>query len=293
MTNLSSDLPVISVIMPTYNQAAYLRESVDSILNQSFRNFEFIIIDDGSTDDTAKILSEYEQIDNRIVLVSQKNIGLTKSLNKALRMARGRFIARQDADDFSESNRLELMIKKIEDCSLVLGLYKRIYEGKMDAPMVSILLKYLPDFVKMFILNRVNLLMHGTFFFRKNDILKLGGYREKFKYSQDYDLFLRVSEEYEVSFVNDFVYRYRAHSDSVGHKNQESQFLFAVLASIFAHERRKTGFDSYEALEEGHLKDFTRSLVQYYKQFSVIAILTGFVRIGNFRNRKKIIETLF
>ncbi|MGC8880316.1 MAG: glycosyltransferase family 2 protein, partial [Anaerolineae bacterium] len=92
--------PAISVIMAVYNGARYLREAVDSILNQTFTDFEFIIVDDGSTDETPAVLDEYN--DPRIVrLRNAHNLGLTKSLNRGLHVARGRYIARQDADDLS------------------------------------------------------------------------------------------------------------------------------------------------------------------------------------------------
>ena len=98
--------PKVSVVMSAYNGERYLREAVESILNQTFNDFEFIIIDDGSTNSTGQILSSYAAQDPRIVLIrNRENIGLTKSLNKGLALARGEYIARMDADDVSLPNR--------------------------------------------------------------------------------------------------------------------------------------------------------------------------------------------
>ena len=98
--------PKVSVLMSVYNGERYLREAVESILNQTFTDFEFIIIDDGSTDSSRAILASFD--DPRIVLLqNETNIGLTRSLNEGLSLARGKYIARQDADDASLLERLE------------------------------------------------------------------------------------------------------------------------------------------------------------------------------------------
>ena len=100
--------PVISVVMSVHNGEKYLREAVESILNQTFRDFEFIIIDDGSTDGSKTILEEYAAKDSRIrLVVPWENRGLTKSLNDGLALARGEFIARMDADDIALPQRFE------------------------------------------------------------------------------------------------------------------------------------------------------------------------------------------
>jgi glycosyltransferase involved in cell wall biosynthesis len=95
-----------------YNGERFLREAVESILNQTFEDFEFIIINDGSTDRTGEILNSYK--DERLKIFNQPNRGLTKSLNRALKLSQGKYIARQDADDISEPNRLEVQVTYLE-----------------------------------------------------------------------------------------------------------------------------------------------------------------------------------
>ncbi|MDD4353774.1 MAG: glycosyltransferase family A protein, partial [Candidatus Nanoarchaeia archaeon] len=105
----------ISVIMSAYNTERYIAEAIESILNQTFKDFEFIIIDDGSTDDSLKIIKRYVKKDRRIKLIhNKKNIGLTKSLNKGLKIAKGQYIARMDADDISLPQRFQIQYDFLE-----------------------------------------------------------------------------------------------------------------------------------------------------------------------------------
>ncbi len=108
-----SENPKVSVIMSVYNGDKYLREAIESILNQTFTDFEFIIVNDGSTDNSLEIIESYD--DERIKTINnKKNIGLTKSLNKALKFAKGKYIARQDADDVSLPNRFEKQVEYLD-----------------------------------------------------------------------------------------------------------------------------------------------------------------------------------
>ena len=105
---------MISVIMSVYNDEKYLSKAVESILNQSYKDFEFIIVNDGSTDNSFEILEKYQQDDKRVILIEQDNIGLTKSLNKAIDMACGKYIARMDSDDISLLTRFQKQIDFLE-----------------------------------------------------------------------------------------------------------------------------------------------------------------------------------
>ncbi|HEY9660554.1 MAG TPA: glycosyltransferase, partial [Allocoleopsis sp.] len=108
---MSFSPPQISVLMAVYNGSRYVAEAIESILNQTFTDFEFLIIEDGSTDNTVQILQDYANRDPRIKLIqNEQNIGLTKSLNKGLKLAQGKYIARQDADDVSLPHRFEQQI---------------------------------------------------------------------------------------------------------------------------------------------------------------------------------------
>ena len=102
---------IVSIVMSVYNGEQYLAIAIESILNQTFKDFEFIIINDGSTDNSLSIMQKYAQGDDRIILIDRKNLGLTKSLNEGIAIARGEFIARMDADDISFPERLSEQVK--------------------------------------------------------------------------------------------------------------------------------------------------------------------------------------
>lgn len=122
--------PLISVLMPAYNAEKYIKEAIESILNQTFSNFEFIIIDDGSIDATEEIIKSFK--DSRIVYIkNEKNLGLIKTLNKGISIARGEFIARMDSDDISMPQRFELQLdvfKKYKGVDIVNVALKKMSE---------------------------------------------------------------------------------------------------------------------------------------------------------------------
>ena len=105
--------PDLTVVMPVFNGGKYVGNAIDSILDQTFRDFEFLVTDDGSTDETPNILAEYARNDSRITVISQENGGITESLNRMVRIASGNFIARMDADDVSMPMRLEKQVAKL------------------------------------------------------------------------------------------------------------------------------------------------------------------------------------
>ena len=103
---MSENTPIISVVMPVYNNEKYLDDSIRSILNQTYNNFEFIIINDGSTDGSFTIINSYLRKDDRIILINKENTGISQSLNEGIKISKGKYIARMDGDDISAPNRL-------------------------------------------------------------------------------------------------------------------------------------------------------------------------------------------
>jgi glycosyltransferase involved in cell wall biosynthesis len=149
MKKIDQKIPTISVIMAVYNAQSYLKEAINSILSQSFHNFEFIIIDDGSTDSSLKIIKNFSVIDSRIKIITRENRGLISSLNEGISLAKGIYIARMDADDISYPHRLEEQLQHIESMNLDIcgGDYnsidqygKFLYENIMPKNNTEILL---------------------------------------------------------------------------------------------------------------------------------------------------------
>jgi len=217
--------PKISVIMSVYNGEKYLNKAIESTLTQTFRDFEFIIVDDGSTDSSLRIIESYK--DERIILRKNIiNIGLTKSLNRALRMAKGEYIARQDADDISLPNRLKEQFIQFEnnpDLALLgTGSYLINEQG-------GILRKEIPLKNPKTALNKHNQFVHGSVMFRKEIINELGAYNTLFRYSQDYELWLRIAKHYQIANITHPLYKKRRHAGSVQAMKRNEGALYHLL----------------------------------------------------------------
>ena len=175
--------PLISVIMSVYNDSNNLESSINSILNQDFQDFEFLIMNDCSTDESCNILESYSQ-DSRIkVFQNEKNLGLTKSLNILLNESKGTFVARQDSDDLSLSSRFSKQLKYIKNKNLDVCGSRAIIKGSTRiTPNRSY---YLPLKTTLRIKNPF---IHGSLIIKKTTIERVNYYDEKFFYSQDYKL---------------------------------------------------------------------------------------------------------
>lgn len=191
---MNKGLPKVSILMPVYNGETYLKNSVDSILNQTFTDFEYILIDDGSTDSTWLILSEYANRDERIKLFKNEvNLGLVKSLNKGLHLARGEHIARQDADDVALPERLELQTRFLESHPEVggLGTSVEIIDERGKTVRKEILPEDRDSLQGLLLVN--NFMHHSTMMVRRSLMEVLGGYDESMLHAEDYDLWWRLS----------------------------------------------------------------------------------------------------
>ena len=242
--------PVISVVMSVYNGEKYLRESVDSILNQTYENFEFIIINDGSNDTSLDILGEYQSRDNRLLIVNQENIGLTRSLNRAIKLSASQYIARQDADDTCAASRLEKQLSYMESRPevSVVGCLADVFDTngvihKSTDPKF----KLSPSGIKRYLAKK-NLFMHGSAMMRKSCLAKVGFYREFFRHSQDYDLWLRLSRHFDLAILPEHLYQYRITTDAVSISRCHTQREYAELARKLHAEWLATGKDSYDKL---------------------------------------------
>ena len=225
---------LISVIMSVHNEKDYVSDSINSILQQSYKNFELIIIDDCSEKDTSQICNEfYEKYPSKIILLrNDSNIGLTKSLNLGLKSAKGNFIARMDADDISLRHRFEIQLNYLldnPDIGLVGSFYDEINEdGKIIRKNVSF--ESEPAIInwRLFFENPIP---HPPIMIRKELINKIGGYDEKIKFSQDYDLFCRLSFITKLSNIPVVLYRWRVHSNSISKKSRTEQRSLAFEIS--------------------------------------------------------------
>ncbi len=233
--------PEISVLMSMYNeQSLYLHQSIKSIINQTFTNFEFIIINDSSNKQTSSILKNYAQKDARIVLLkNKKNVGLTKSLNIGIKKARGLFIARMDSDDISLPHRLTEQISYLKNnhYDIITSDYAIIDSKGKKTTEKKILLK--KDIRKQLI--KGNFLIHSTFFGTKKVFKNL--YNTKIKKAQDYEFILRVvGKGFNLGNLPRVSLLYRINNQSISLKNPHQQEWFAIkgrLLAIFKYDYKK------------------------------------------------------
>jgi len=211
---------MISVVMSVYNAEKYLKEAIDSILNQTYQDFEFIIVNDCSKDSSWAILQDYKKNHKCIRLIDNtENLGLTKNLNRALAISKGEYIARMDADDISDPNRFERQIdyfNKHKDID-ILGTFSNDIDeyGEIIRPRKGPITHN--EIVKM--LPKVSPIAHPTVMFRKASLEKIGFYNPKYRTSQDLEMWFRAAGA-GLKFHNipEFLFKYRMDSDYVARK---------------------------------------------------------------------------
>lgn len=220
---MTSSNALVSVLLSTYNSEESVGESIESLLNQTYKNLEILISDDGSTDSTKEICKKFKLKDERVLFFSnKKNIGLTKSLNNLAQKASGSLIARHDADDISLPYRIEeqiqFMNKKNLDAVTTRSLVK---QNNRKRPGISF---YIPD---KLLINRKNPFIHGTLIIKKNVFQEIGYYDERFYYAQDYKLFYDLlNRGYKVKTLNKALYILNT-ENNISSENLERQNYYA------------------------------------------------------------------
>jgi glycosyltransferase involved in cell wall biosynthesis len=229
------------VVMAVFNGEKYLREAVESILNQTFRDFEFIAIDDGSTDGSKMILDELAGRDPRLRVVSRPNKGLTPTLNEGLSLARGRYIARMDADDVAMPTRFEKQVAFLESHPEVVCVGSRIETiDPLGSPVDRPQHPLEHEQIDADLLKGIGwTIVHPAAMFRAEAVRQVGGYREQFRTSQDLDLWLRLAEIGRLANLPEVLTRYRQHFDSVASTKAEIQWQ--VKQSIVGDAYRRRG----------------------------------------------------
>lgn len=207
----SANAPKVSVYIPTYNYGAYLQRSVESVLKQNYDDWELIVINDGSTDETRAILAKFHG-NPRIRIYHQKNQGLTKANNKAIKLARGNYVMRLDADDYLDENAL-LVLANVLDCKPEVALvYPDYYVVSEDGELLRLERRskiYEED-------ELLDLPSHAACaMIRKSCLTELGGYNEDVSCQDGYDLWIRLIQKFQVYNVNLPLFYYRRHAASM------------------------------------------------------------------------------
>lgn len=239
--------PRVSVIMAVHNDEAYVREALDSVLAQSFTDFELIVIDDGSTDGSFALVKAFP--DPRLRVLQQDNQGLTRSLIRGCSQARGEYLARQDADDISQPLRLEEQVEFLDqnpEVGLVGTMASIIDEAGRHISTRRLEVRPGIGFGK---LSQENQFVHGSIMMRKDAYEQIGGYREFFRYAQDYDLILRLAEHWETANLAEPHYKHRMRADEVSIRYNCEQMWFRDIARMLHRERAAGRPDSLDSGE--------------------------------------------
>lgn len=266
---------LVSILTVYYNRADQVEESIESLLHQTYQNIEVIVVDDGSTDHTLEKLSQYN--DSRLRVISHTNRGFTRSIIKAVKESKGELIAIHGSGDFSYPRRIERQVAllqerpevgvvgcQVENENKVTGTKALFHKYDSNKPVLDQLLRH-------------NIYTHGEVMFRRSVYEKAGGYRELFKFTQDYDLWLRMALNSEFATVEETLYRRYTLPDGVSASTEKMlvQRYLAEFARQCLEERRQTGSDWIDRYGE-HSMFFLRKskrLAHALKDLAKIAVL--------------------
>lgn len=274
-----SQMPKISVVMSVYNGSNYLDQSIKAILGQTFQDFEFIIIDDASTDATADIIKTYADKDARIrPFRNDKNIGpagFIRNLNFGCKQARGKYIARIDHDDISREDRFQLQYDFLEnnpDIFIVGAALRKVDENGIDLGLMQAPLDN--DEIRKEMPKKISL-YHPVIMFRKNFYDNF--YRDKIRYCEDYDFYLRImTDSLKMANLPECLLEYRILQNSLSREQDKViKNLFINQCKEFYRERLEKGTDSYDTFEpdlflkiyENHSKELIKKAILVSKKY--------------------------
>jgi len=242
-------VPTISVLMPVYNAERFVAEAVESILCQTFDDFELLIVDDGSSDRSLSILQDYAAQDKRIRLISRENTGHVAALNEMVQLARGEFLARMDADDIAMVDRFRLQVAHLrQDSDLVcLGGAHGMIDEKGRWLTCLTMPKKNEEIQKLALAGHTPI-NHPCAMMRRSAVLQVGAYNTTLVPCEDLDLWLRLGEVGKLGNLKEMVLKYRLHADSVSEKQSVLQNQKARDACEQAWQRRGIN-GTFEATE--------------------------------------------
>ena len=230
--------PLVSVVMPVYNAGRFLSGAVNSIREQSFRDWEMICVDDGSTDGSGERLDEFAAQDARIRVIHQTNTGIVGALNRGCEAARGPLICRMDSDDIALPNRMQQQIAFLRSSPGCVAVGGAILEIDVDGdPLCCSRLATSHTEIENNLLHRRTGLFHPTTMIRAEALRAVGGYRAEYQWVEDHDLWLRLARRGQLANLDDVMLCYRQHSSSVCWQRsaQQRELMNRLLAEAYAN----------------------------------------------------------
>jgi glycosyltransferase involved in cell wall biosynthesis len=230
-------VPAVSVVMPVYNAAKYLPLAIESILNQTYKDFEFIIIDDGSTDESWEIIKKYSLKDGRIRIIRNRlNLGICRTLNYGISQARGKYIARMDGDDWSYPDRFfkQVSFMKAHPKVVICGGFTEVCDMHLNKIIYHQTYPTTDKMIRKKILI-LNPFAHPLTIYKKKTFLEAGGYNERLFTVEDYDLYFRLGNLGKFANLAYTLLKLRIRDDSISRRNiarQTALNLFVRLKGV-------------------------------------------------------------
>lgn len=238
---------MISVLITTYDDSLYLNDSINSILDQTYSKLELLIIDDGSTDNTEKIVNSFK--DDRIKYYKINHVGRSKALNFGLSKCRYDWVAIQDADDLALNSRIETQVKEIKDNNdVVFSSILFFHQSRIIFPLFT------PRFFNNKMMRVHSQIINGSVCFNRNFILENGGYDEKLDSAEDYDLFLRLGDKVNYKLINEILVLCRWSDVSLSRRN-----FMRARANTYRIQSKYFDYDNYSLKSSYDATEFMRN----------------------------------
>lgn len=234
--------PKITIQICTYNRAHFIKQAIDSALSQTFKDFEILIMDDKSTDNTAEIIQPYLN-DSRIKYIqNEKNLGITKNRNKALSLSQGEYIAVLDSDDYwTDNTKLQKQVDFLDKNSDYILVGTKIIIVDENNNLIKKVNYPVNNFIIKKLLLIKNLFCHSSVMYRKKEIIDLGSYDENLRIWEDYDLWLKIGLKYKFANLNIYTTAYRKHSNQ---SNSDKKNI-GREAQAYIINKYKKGYNGY------------------------------------------------
>ena len=229
----------VTVYITNHNYGKYIKNSIESVLNQSYKNFELIIIDDGSSDNSREIINEYEN-NTKVTIIFQKQKGLNISNNVAIRLAKGEYIIRLDADDWLDKNALKILCKYLDNNKDRVLVFPDYFEVDDEGVIINRIKRH--NFDKVTLLDRP---AHGACtLIRKRYLKEVGMYDENFSCQDGYDIWLRLTYKYKVGNINKPLFFYRRHEKNLTNNNTRILNTRLLMTKKFINKSFKKKFST-------------------------------------------------
>ncbi len=292
-------MPKISVLITSYNSEKFIDKALKSLINQTFKDFEIILIEDGSTDSTLEIINTFK--DPRLKIYKKSNTGLIDSLNFGIKKCNSELIARFDSDDLCFKNRLEMQYSNFNLNDSVLSS-NAILINEKDEIIGKTKFSSKESTIKKSLQNLNNCIIHPTVLINKNYLINSGSYNQHYKDAEDYELWLKISKFGKIKLIEEPLIYLRKHSSNISHLNLDSQLFSSIKAllksklndssiteeqiSLFVEMLLKKD-NSYK-----HYLNSTNFLINNTSKNYYITLLRVLYKLLYKKNKKKIISNI-